>query len=117
MRNLNKKNSSIANIILNQIKLGHSEDGKIGSQCILDWNLLEPVALPSGLNAEDDHVLGGLTFKVSGKLHSGCVNIELIADDSYTVRLFDINNVNIKVLTMIFFSNLTEVLDSNIDNY
>lgn len=56
-----------------------------------------------------------LAFKVSGYLFKGNVVITLAANDTYTVHLINNRNRIIKKIEQIYFDQLVEVIDINVE--
>ena len=96
---------SVAQTILAQILMAPYE-------LIMTWGMKDSSAI-----GKEENSLGGLSFKVSGRLHKGHVKVCLQHNDLYTVKLYN-RNLNIKEVVKdldveSLVSNLGNMIDGN----
>jgi hypothetical protein len=60
--------------------------------------------------------LGGLTFKVNGrKLKKGRVSVELMPDDTYRVRFYNVRKRCVQGYTDVYCDQLVHVIDTTVE--
>lgn len=85
-----------------------------GVQIMWSWGAKEFVALPEVKQLDGRLQLGGLQFRVNGRLFKGIVMVSLMGNDTYTVRFCKMYKGRLnckKVYEEVFCDQLTEIID------
>ena len=107
-----KMENYVANTILAQIKCGQDSHGNSGSHMMMCWAFQNPW----GKASDSDEGRGFLEFTVDGALFAGQVKVTLGWDDLYMIEFIETNGNCITVLHEIYFDDLANVIDRNVEN-
>lgn len=64
---------------------------------------------------EGEGVLGGLSFKVNGRLHKGLVKVSLTPADMYRVEFINRRSRTVKVIEEVFAEDLGHFIDQTVE--
>lgn len=104
----------IADTILEQIRCGRGVDGSAGTPCLMAWGARAFRWHPA---SEEKRHLGALSFRVSGFLFKGVVQIELAYSDTYRIRLLkQYDGDEVKLIEDVYFEDLTTFIDREVEH-
>ena len=120
-----KMENYVAKTILSQIQAGQDAHGNSGRHMMMCWGFQKPwgettPAMPLiatlAVDTDEAEGRGFLEFTVNGALFAGKVRVTLAWDDTYTIQFVEHNENCITVLHNIYFDELANVIDRNVEN-